>query len=69
WRRWLGTFAVIAVFISCVLLVLPNGRNIELHWRVWQSVLGNAYILVPIVLAVVLFIRWARQRRRADMTV
>jgi alpha-1,2-mannosyltransferase len=67
WRRWLGTFAVIAVFISCVLLVLPNGRNIELHWRVWQSVLGNAYILVPIVLAVVLFTRWALQRRRADV--
>ncbi|WP_285488360.1 glycosyltransferase 87 family protein [Amycolatopsis taiwanensis] len=66
WRRWLCTFAVIAVFISCVLLVLPNGRNIELHWKFWQTVLGSAYILVPIVLAVVLVARWALLRRRAS---
>ena len=62
WRRWVGVGAVIAVFISCVLLVLPNGRNIELHWKFWQSVLGNAYILMPLVLAVVLITRWALQR-------
>ncbi|GAB2961031.1 membrane protein [Amycolatopsis acidiphila] len=70
WRRWLGTGAVIAVFISCVLLVLPNGRNIELHWKFWQGVLGNAYILMPLVLAVVLVTRWAllRKHRRVDAT-
>jgi alpha-1,2-mannosyltransferase len=64
WRRWLGTGAVIAVFISCVLLVLPNGRNIELHWKFWQDVLGNAYILMPLVLAAVLITRWILLRRR-----
>ncbi|HJQ45750.1 MAG TPA: glycosyltransferase 87 family protein [Amycolatopsis sp.] len=63
WKLWVGTGAVIAVFISCVLLVLPNGRNIELHWKVWQGVLGNAYILMPIVLGGVLVTRWALQRR------
>ncbi|HJQ46150.1 MAG TPA: glycosyltransferase 87 family protein [Amycolatopsis sp.] len=63
WRRWLGTSAVIAVFISCVLLVLPNGRNIELHWKFWQNVLGNAYILMPIVLAAVLVTRWMILKR------
>jgi len=69
WRRWLGTGAVVAVFISCVLLILPNGRNIELHWKFWQGVLGNAYILMPIVLAVVLVVRWAiLKRRRVDTT-
>jgi alpha-1,2-mannosyltransferase len=69
WRRWLGTGAVIAVFISCVLLVLPNGRNIELHWKFWQDVLGNAYILMPLVLAAVLVTRWAiLRRRRVDAT-
>ncbi|GAA5152984.1 glycosyltransferase 87 family protein [Amycolatopsis dongchuanensis] len=67
WRRWFGTGAVIAVFISCVLLFLPNGRNIELHWKFWQSVLGNAYILMPLVLAAVLVTRWARQRKRGDV--
>ncbi|TNC20846.1 DUF2029 domain-containing protein [Amycolatopsis alkalitolerans] len=67
WRRWLGTGAVIAVFISCVLLLLPNGRNIELHWKFWQGVLGNAYILMPLVLAAVLVARWAWSRyRRVD---
>ncbi|WAL64933.1 glycosyltransferase 87 family protein [Amycolatopsis cynarae] len=64
WRRWVGTGAVIAVFISCVLLVLPNGRNIELHWKFWQGVLGNAYILMPLVLAAVLVTRWMLRRRR-----
>lgn len=66
WRRWLGTAAVIAVFISCVLLLLPNGRNIELHWKFWQGVLGNAYILMPFVLAVVLCTRWFLLRHRRD---
>ncbi|NIH85465.1 glycosyltransferase 87 family protein [Amycolatopsis granulosa] len=64
WKRWAGIGAVAAVFISCVLLALPNGRNIELHWKFWQSVLGNAYILTPVVLTVVLVTRWALQRRR-----
>ncbi len=73
WRRWVATGAVVAVFISCVLLALPNGRNIELHWKFWQTVLGNAYILTPLVLTVVLVTRWALQRRRErardDVTV
>ncbi|MFD4198415.1 glycosyltransferase 87 family protein [Amycolatopsis thermoflava] len=64
WKRWVATGAVVAVFISCVLLALPNGRNIELHWKFWQTVLGNAYILTPLVLTVVLVTRWALQRRR-----
>jgi alpha-1,2-mannosyltransferase len=68
WRRWLGTGAVIAVFISCVLLVLPNGRNIELHWKFWQGVLGNAYILMPLVLVAVLVTRWMLLRRRVRST-
>jgi alpha-1,2-mannosyltransferase len=58
WKRWLGAAAVLGVFVSCVLLILPNGRNIELHWKIWQSILGNAYILMPLVLAAVLVVRW-----------
>ncbi|MGH3949821.1 MAG: glycosyltransferase 87 family protein [Pseudonocardiaceae bacterium] len=64
-RRWLGTAAIVAVFISCVLLVLPNGRNFELHWGFWQYVLGSAYLLVPTVLALVLVARWALRARAA----
>jgi alpha-1,2-mannosyltransferase len=65
WKRWLGAFAVLAVFVSCVLLILPNGRNIELHWKAWQEILGNAYILMPLVLAVVLVVRWQLKKREA----
>jgi alpha-1,2-mannosyltransferase len=65
WKRWLGAAAVIAVFVSCALLILPNGRNIELHWKVWQEIIGNIYIEVPFVLALVLFVRWRLQVRAA----
>ncbi|MYW90567.1 DUF2029 domain-containing protein [Amycolatopsis rubida] len=63
WKRWLGTFLVGFVFVSCVLLILPNGRNVELHWKVWQNILGDAYILMPVVLAVALVLRWGLRRR------
>ncbi|WP_317495581.1 glycosyltransferase 87 family protein [Haloechinothrix sp. LS1_15] len=52
-HRW-QAFGVIAVFTSCVLLVLPNGRNLELHWSWWQHLLGSAYVAVPVVVALVL---------------
>ncbi|SFB34340.1 alpha-1,2-mannosyltransferase [Amycolatopsis marina] len=65
WRRWLAAAGVAGVFLSCVLLALPNGRNIELHWQVWQFVVGSAYLLVPVVLIGVLAGRWAWRRRRA----
>jgi alpha-1,2-mannosyltransferase len=65
WRRWLGLAAVLAVFVSCVLLALPNGRSLEMHWAFWQYVLGSAYMLVPAVLLLVLGWRWWRQRREA----
>ncbi|MEU3625499.1 hypothetical protein BS329_22655 [Amycolatopsis coloradensis] len=64
WKRWLGTFAVFFVFISCVLLILPNGRNVELHWKVWENILGSAYILMPLVLALALAGRWWYLRRK-----
>ncbi|MFI6027784.1 glycosyltransferase 87 family protein [Amycolatopsis magusensis] len=64
WRRWAAAVGVVAVFASGVLLILPNGRNIELHWEFWQFVLGSSYILVPILLALVLLVRWAVLRRR-----
>lgn len=65
-RRWLATAAVAAVFLSCVLLALPNGNSLELHWEVWQFVLGSSYILMPLILGLVLtgrwFLRWWRAR-------
>ncbi|MGV9367900.1 glycosyltransferase 87 family protein [Amycolatopsis sp. NPDC003731] len=74
WKRWVGTGLVAFVFVSCVLLILPNGRNVELHWKVWQNVLGDAYILMPVVLALALILRWgllrrARKKAAADADV
>ena len=66
WKRWLGTFLVAFVFVSCVLLILPNGRNVELHWKVWQNILGDAYILMPVALGAALFLRWGLQRRAGN---
>ncbi|MEV7091416.1 glycosyltransferase 87 family protein [Amycolatopsis sp. NPDC051045] len=63
WKRWVGTGLVGFVFVSCVLLILPNGRNVELHWKVWQNIVGDAYILMPVVLAAALILRWGLQRR------
>lgn len=60
-KRWLGVGAIVVVFLSCVLLVLPNGRNFELHWDVGEYLLGSAYLMVPLVLAIVLAGRWARR--------
>lgn len=62
WKSWLAIGVVFIVFVSCVLLVLPNGRNLELHWAFWQYVLGSAYLLVPLGLAAVLGCRWLWRR-------
>lgn len=66
WKLWAGAGAVIVVFVSCVLLVLPNGRNLELHWAFWQYVLGSAYLLVPLGLTAVLGLRWLRRRDQRE---
>lgn len=66
WRQWLPAGAVFGVFVSCVLLALPNGHDLELHWSAWQDVLGSAYLLVPLALAAGLALRglWHRERSR-----
>jgi len=67
-KRWVAAGGVFVVFVSCVLLVLPNGRNLELHWEFWQYILGSAYLLVPIVLVAVLAGRWLWRRYRARLS-
>lgn len=44
-----GIGAVGLVFLSCVLLLWPNGSTAELHWSPWEFVLGSAYLWVPVV--------------------
>lgn len=63
WKRWAALVAVVAVFASGVLLIMPNGRDVELHWQFWEFVIGSAYMLVPVLLIVALAVRKLWHRR------
>jgi alpha-1,2-mannosyltransferase len=47
-----GIGAVGLVFVSCVLLIMRNGKALELDWTPWEFVIGSAYLWVPVVAAV-----------------
>lgn len=58
--------AVLVVFASEVIMMVPNGDGEEYHWGPVLIVLGNAYVLVPLVAGLVIAARWVRaQRSRA----
>jgi alpha-1,2-mannosyltransferase len=66
-RALAGIGAIVAVFASCVLLIMrssdpnrPAGEKPELEWTPPEVVLGSAYLLVPLVAGVVVL---ARARR------
>ncbi len=44
-----GVGAVGLVFVSCVLLIMRNGKALELDWTPWEFVIGSAYLWVPVV--------------------
>ncbi|MPY77469.1 MAG: DUF2029 domain-containing protein [Actinophytocola sp.] len=48
--------AMVVVFGSYVLLILPGGRDPD-GWSVLDHVLGNAYLYVPLVLGAAAFVR------------
>lgn len=69
-RALAGIGAVVAVFISCVLLIMrtsdpnrPAGEHPELEWTPPEVLIGSSYLLVPLV-AGVLVLRRARRRSR-----
>lgn len=47
--RWAAVAALLVVFGSYVLLVLPGGRDPDRGWSALDHVLGNAYLYVPLV--------------------
>jgi alpha-1,2-mannosyltransferase len=61
-RTLAGVGAVVAVFASCVLLIMRNGLARELDWVPPEFVIGSAYLLVPVVAGVFLLVRLARLR-------
>jgi len=69
-RALAGLGAIVAVFASCVLLIMrtsdpsrPPGVKPELEWTPPEVVLGSAYLLVPLVVGVVLLWRARRESR------
>jgi alpha-1,2-mannosyltransferase len=67
-RTLSGLSAVVLVYASCVLLIMrssdpnrPAGEKPELEWTPPEIVLGNVYLLVPLVAGVLVL---ARARRR-----
>nr|WP_235022882.1 glycosyltransferase 87 family protein [Amycolatopsis alkalitolerans] len=44
-RQWVWTAAVVVLFASCVVMLVPNGGDTEFTWGLGWSVLGNAYVL------------------------
>ena len=57
---WLG--AVTLVFVSCVLLIMRNGRGLELDWTPVEFIIGSAYLWVPAVAGAFVLVRAARLR-------
>jgi alpha-1,2-mannosyltransferase len=66
-RALKGVGAVVLVYASCVLLIMrtadpnrPPGEKPELEWTPPEVILGNAYLLVPIVAGVLVLTRARR---------
>jgi alpha-1,2-mannosyltransferase len=57
-----GVGAVVLVFTSCVLLIMRNGKGLELSWTPVEFVIGSAYLLVPVVAAGFVLVRMGRVR-------
>ncbi|MTD54988.1 glycosyltransferase 87 family protein [Amycolatopsis pithecellobii] len=47
-RRWVWAVAVTVFFVSCVVLVVPNGGDAEFGWGWGWWVAGNAYVLAAV---------------------
>jgi alpha-1,2-mannosyltransferase len=67
-RALSGIGMVVLVFASCVLLIMrtsdpsrPPGVKPELEWTPPEVVLGNAYLLVPLVAGVLVLVRMRRR--------
>lgn len=60
--RWLAApVAVVMVLLSCILLIMRNGKGVELDWGPFEFVVGSAYLLVPLVAAVAVLVRLVRR--------
>ena len=67
--RWAGAAAVVVLFASQIVMVVPNGGDTEFGWGLGWSVLGNLYVLAAAVAIVGLAVRELRLVRRSPQVV
>ncbi|HKS46071.1 MAG TPA: glycosyltransferase 87 family protein [Amycolatopsis sp.] len=66
---WLWAAAVAALFVSCVVMLVPNGGATEFGWGPGRSVLGNAYVLAAALGILGMTARELRRTRQRESSV
>ena len=67
--RWWAAAAVAALFVSQVVMLVPNGGDAEFRWGLGWSVLGNGYVLAAAAGILGLAARELRLVRRSPQVV
>jgi alpha-1,2-mannosyltransferase len=49
---WWPVIATYLVFASCVIMIVPNGGDVEFRWNGVEALFGSTYLLVPLVAGV-----------------
>lgn len=57
---------VLALFASAVVMLVPNGNNVEYTWGPVEVIFGNAYVLFPLVAGAYLAVAALRERRQGS---
>jgi alpha-1,2-mannosyltransferase len=67
--RWWAAAAVAVLFVSQIVMLVPNGGNTEFGWGLGWSVLGNGYVLAAAAGILGLATRELRLVRRSPQVV
>ncbi|MGW4483601.1 glycosyltransferase 87 family protein [Amycolatopsis sp. NPDC004368] len=67
-RRW-WALAAFALFASQIVMLVPNGGDVEFTWGVGWSILGNAYVVAAACAIVGLSVRELRVQQRVPAFV
>ncbi|GHG44577.1 membrane protein [Amycolatopsis bullii] len=67
--RWWAAAAVTALFVSQIVMLVPNGGDAEFRWGLGWSVLGNGYVLAAVAGILGLAARELRLVRRSPQVV
>jgi alpha-1,2-mannosyltransferase len=67
WRRrsrvaWIAAIAGFVIFASAPQTWFPSGGNKELHWAVWEQVVGSSYVIFAAIVLIGSAMPWHRPR-------